>query len=84
MQKQFHPPAVWHWFRLATLSGNTQQLGWYLERAREEGDGRQWNATEIHTWQERVQRLIGLFREGSDPWPYVNDLANRLPRCYHA
>lgn len=84
LQKQFHPPAVWHWFRLATLSGNTQQLGWYLERARVEGDPKQWNTTEIHSWQERVQRLIGLFRDGSDPWPYVNDLANQLPRCYHA
>lgn len=84
LQKQFHPPAVWHWFRLATLSGNTQQLGWYLEREQEKGDSRQWNATEIHTWQERVQRLIGLFREGTDPWPYVNDLASQLPRCYHA
>ncbi len=84
LQKHFHPPAVWHWFRLATLSGNTQQLGWYLDRAHEQGDVKEWNATEIDSWKQRVQRLIGLFREGSDPWPYVNDLATQLPRCYHA
>jgi Flp pilus assembly protein TadD len=84
LQERFHPPAVWHWFRLATLSGNAQQLRWFLEEAHEKGGFEQWISGEILFWQERVHKLMGLVREGADPWPYVNDLATQLPRCYHA
>lgn len=84
LQDRFHPPAVWHWFRLATLSGNAQQLRWFLEEAHEKGGFEQWISCEIATWRERVQRLMGLVRDGDDPWPYVNGLADQLPRCYHA
>jgi tetratricopeptide (TPR) repeat protein len=84
LQKRFHPPALWHWFRLATLLGNAQQLGWFLHRALETGGFEQWICNELRAWEERVVVLMQHLRTGEDPWPYVNGLAAQLPRCYHA
>jgi Flp pilus assembly protein TadD len=84
LEKRFHPPAVWHWFRAATQVGNAQQLSWWLKRALESTGIDQWIFSELQGWEKRVRHLIQLTRSGEDPWPYVHQVCAELPPVYNA
>jgi hypothetical protein len=84
LQHSFHPPALWHWFRLATVKGNAQQLAWFIKRSLESGRLEEMVVAELGRWERRVKDLMAITREGKDPWPYVDKVSRELPRIYHA
>jgi len=84
LQHTFHPPALWHWFRLATIKGNAQQLAWFIKRSLESGKLEEMVAGEMNCWEDRVSDLMAITREGKDPWRYVDKVSLELPRIYHA
>ncbi len=78
-----HPPALWHWFRMATLEGRGQQLSWFLDAAsgnKESGEVR----AEVSAWKERMARGARIRREGGDIRAFLADIARSLPRRYRA
>ncbi len=84
LQKSFHPPALWHWFRVTTILGNAQKLSWFLQAALETGRAEKWVSRELAGWERRVGRLMAITRQGEDPWPYVESVSRELPHMYHA
>ena len=84
LQHTFHPPALWHWFRLATATSNAQQLAWFIKRSLESGRLEDMVVTELGRWERRVKDLMAITREGKDPWPYVDQVSRELPGIYHA
>jgi len=84
LESRFHPPAIWHWFRTATISGSSQQLGWFLRRTLERGSLERWVKDELVAWEDRLGRLVKLQRDGEDPWPYLRQVGSELPPIYAA
>jgi len=83
LQASLHPPALWHWFRVATLEGNVQQLSWFLDAAASTGGAAELGA-EVSAWKERVARSTRVHKEGGDVRAFLAEIARSLPLRYRA
>jgi len=83
LRQGLHAPALWHWFRMATLDGRVQQLAWYLDKAASGNEPREVRA-EVSAWKERMALGTRLRKEGGDVKAFLAQVARSLPRRYRA
>ena len=84
LENRFHPPALWHWFRVAAIMGSLQQLAWFVGAAAQAIGLDPWITRELEMWQTRITMLLALVKDGRDPWDFIRQVGTELPHFYHA